>query len=354
MNLGATAQAIPASEIGFFSGTVLVLLWANADAPIFTKPAADSVLFSVGYTIEASGEPSNLTTTISPFPVATPAQARAGLSNNTFMTPLRTAQAIAAQIVQATTSALGLVRLASNNQADALEGQANQEVVVTPHIWWRMFTGARIVARIASNSILSEKIRNLDASKLIGIISVGRLPTVPVNRGGTGATNASRARANLEIENFPVGALVQFAGAASPAGWALCNGAAVSRTSAAYRALFTAIGTAYGAGDGATTFNLPDMRGRVPVGAGGAALVGAGLDSLGEKAGAATHTLSVQEMPSHDHDFIRSSTGTRMQHGIGTVFGSNVNSFDLIENTGGGRPHNNIQPSIVVNYIIKL
>ncbi|MBN3010378.1 tail fiber protein, partial [Ruthenibacterium lactatiformans] len=63
---------------------------------------------------------------------------------------------------------------------------------------------------------------------------------------------------------MPVGCVIPFAGAAAPTGWLLCQGQAISRTT--YAQLFSVIGTTYGSGDGKTTFNLPDMRGRVAVG----------------------------------------------------------------------------------------
>lgn len=83
----------------------------------------------------------------------------------------------------------------------------------------------------------------------------------------------------------PSGAIVAYGGAAAPTGWLLCDGSAVSRTT--YADLFSAIGETYGAGDGMTTFNVPDMRGRVSVGAG----TGAGLTArtLGDTGGAETH-----------------------------------------------------------------
>lgn len=91
--------------------------------------------------------------------------------------------------------------------------------------------------------------------------------TAPDDNGVTtivpfGAGSGEWTRQN--VGNIPTAALIPFAGAAAPAGWLLCNGTAVSRTT--YSALFTAIGTAYGAGDGSTTFNLPDLRGRVGFG----------------------------------------------------------------------------------------
>lgn len=84
------------------------------------------------------------------------------------------------------------------------------------------------------------------------------------------------------------------AGAAAPSGWLLCNGAAVSR--ATYSALFTAITTTYGVGDGSTTFNLPDIRGRTLVGVG--AGVGLTNRALGATGGEESHLLVVGEVPS--------------------------------------------------------
>jgi microcystin-dependent protein len=89
-----------------------------------------------------------------------------------------------------------------------------------------------------------------------------------------------------------------------PAGWYRCNGAAISR--AANAALFAAIGTTYGAGDGSTTFNVPDLRGRTIAGLdnmGGGAPAGRlpGADYFGWTGGASTHTLSVTEIAAHQH-----------------------------------------------------
>ena len=94
--------------------------------------------------------------------------------------------------------------------------------------------------------------------------------TVAIANGGTGATTAAAALTNLGAApasaGVPTGAIEMFAGATAPANWLLCNGAAVSRTT--YSALFAVIGTTYGAGDGSTTFNLPNLSDRFPVGRG--------------------------------------------------------------------------------------
>jgi microcystin-dependent protein len=99
---------------------------------------------------------------------------------------------------------------------------------------------------------------------------------------------------------LPAGSVQAYAGAAAPTGWLLCDGSAVSRST--YARLFVAIGTTWGVGDGSTTFNLPDLRGRVPVGAG----AGAGLTArtLAETSGTETHTgvtAHTHAGPSHTH-----------------------------------------------------
>lgn len=103
----------------------------------------------------------------------------------------------------------------------------------------------------------------------------------------------------------PPGSLLMFAGSVAPEGYLMCDGAAVSRT--AYDDLFSVIGTAYGVGNGSTTFNVPDLRGRGPLGAG----TGAGLTSrtLGGTGGSETVTLTTAQVPVHTH------TGTTVADG---------------------------------------
>lgn len=113
------------------------------------------------------------------------------------------------------------------------------------------------------------------------------------------ATNLNRIQTDLQTNidnNIPLGAIFEYAGATAPTKWLLCQGQAISRTT--YADLFAVIGTRYGAGDGATTFNLPDKRSNV----------GVGLDSrdtkfntLGKKYGEKTHKLVYDELPVLQH-----------------------------------------------------
>lgn len=149
--------------------------------------------------------------------------------------------------------------------------------------------------------------------------------------------------------------------AGSPAaGEFLCNGAAVSR--AVYAPLFAAIGTAWGPGDGSTTFNLPDLRGRALVVAG----TGTGLTarSLAAVFGAETVTLSVAELPEHSHDIIRelADSDATAGSGNGHLVGDGNESGSLVtitgdglrgvQPTGDGDAHANVQPSVAVNVFI--
>lgn len=157
---------------------------------------------------------------------------------------------------------------------------------------------------------------------------------------------------------IPTGLIAPFAGAAAPDGWLLCDGAAVSRTQ--YAALFAVIGTVYGAGDGSSTFNLPDLRGRTAV----------GVDSdnaAGTAAGEKAHTLTQNELPVTDAPLwgglsgsglrlslnAGTSPGYQLQYNMSTAPDGAVNYTDMYAHFGGGLAHNNMQPSLYLNYIIK-
>lgn len=219
----------------------------------------------------------------------------------------------------------------------------------------------------------------------------------------------------LDLWSGMTGTVLPFAGETAPNGWLLCYGQAVSRT--AYPTLFATIGTTFGAGDGSTTFNLPDLRGRVPAGkdnmggtpANRLTTAGSGVDgpTLGAAGGSQAHTLTTAQMPAHAH----TATDAGHSHGVTdpthahTVYdpghshtydritasqpnGSGVsNTTSTTNNTttntgaattgigiyaaatgisvnngtanisvasqGGGGAHNNTQPTIVLNHIIK-
>jgi microcystin-dependent protein len=149
---------------------------------------------------------------------------------------------------------------------------------------------------------------------------------------------------------------------APPDNWILCQGQSLLQ-SGIYNPLFVVIGTTFGSVDG-THFNLPDMRGRVPVGLDiGGGPMGTLADTLGEKYGSAAHTLVQAEIPLHSHP--PDTGGTTFLVSNGTFPGSGgriiTNSpggmhFTLDVTTdqyGGSGPHNNVQPSIALQYVIR-
>ena len=159
-----------------------------------------------------------------------------------------------------------------------------------------------------------------------------------------------------------VGEVRMFAGNFAPRGWAFCDGQllAVSQNDA----LFSLLGTIYG-GDGRTTFGLPDMRGRIPIHAGS----GPGLSPrrLGAKAGSENETLTVNQLPSHRHDYRGTNnialrtvpTGSFPAQSIGDIYkagtAARVNmSSAALSNVGGSRSHSNLMPFLCINYIIAL
>ena len=142
------------------------------------------------------------------------------------------------------------------------------------------------------------------------------------------------------------GVIKLFSGAAAPTGWLLCNGAAISRTT--YAALFAITGILYGVGDGSTTFNIPDLRGRVPVGLS----TDTEFDALGETGGEKTHVLTVAELAAHTHTYNKATTYDHTQAGSENERGAIVASADT-GSAGSGDAHNNLQPYQTVNFIIK-
>ena len=155
-------------------------------------------------------------------------------------------------------------------------------------------------------------------------------------------------------DSTPAGSMIMFGGAVAPTGWLFCDGAAVSRET--YAALFAAIGTTWGAGDGSTTFNLPDARGRSAMGAG----QGSGLTArtLGTTLGEESHALTANENGTHSHV----ETATTSPDGAGSVramfqgmfyYNDSAVTGNFTGNSGLGTPHNTVHPVFVANYIIK-
>lgn len=153
-----------------------------------------------------------------------------------------------------------------------------------------------------------------------------------------------------------IGQIMLFAGNFAPRGFAFCAGQLLPI--AQNTALFSILGTTYG-GNGQTTFALPDLRGRVPLGPG----QGPGLQNrdLGESAGEESHTLIVGEMPQHAHlpQAANSDQTTNRAAGSvpanGGVYSTSPNASGAPTGlAGGSQPHNNLQPYLGLSYCIAL
>ena len=184
-----------------------------------------------------------------------------------------------------------------------------------------------------------------------------------------------------------IGQIMMFAGTFAPVNWALCNGQILPISE--YTALFSILGTTYG-GNGRTTFALPDLRGRAPIHSGRAP--GLSTYNLGQKGGLEQVVLNIAQMPAHSHT--TGDIAAEDQHILlssaaavnetpqpgdvpavanfpGSITAQNVKSFGpptnavngqtisgnaglTISNTGGGKSHENMQPFLVMNYIIAL
>ena len=123
------------------------------------------------------------------------------------------------------------------------------------------------------------------------------------------------------VVGIPTGLIAPYAGAAAPGGWLLCDGSNVNRTT--FAALFAVLGTVYGAGDGSTTFGLPDLRGRVPVGKAASGTFAA-LAAVG---GEAAHVLVTAEMPSHGHSFTGNALPTHQHNFSGNALPGHGHTF---------------------------
>ena len=268
----------------------------------------------------------------------------------------------------------------------------NQTAAWTANRRWRLKSGSSTrYGTVVSSSFTSETTitvtvdsGSLSASHSLAALSVVSADHVPRSYITSASVSAAissfitSASVSTAISvAMPVGAVMPYAGASAPTGWLLCYGQAVSRTT--YAALFAAISTTYGTGDGTTTFNLPDLRGRVIAGQddmGGSSANrltnqtgGLDGDTLGATGGAETHTLTEAQMPLHGHAFRASyaSAGTASSDTTGgfitrTTSASTEAAYtgtpsntqgQQIGGTGGGGAHNNVQPTIILNYIIK-
>ena len=175
------------------------------------------------------------------------------------------------------------------------------------------------------------------------------------------AENLNNMEDGISIAQPLIGEIKAYAGSTAPDGWLICDGSEISR--ATYAELFDVIGTTYGSGNGTTTFNIPDLAGKMPLGQSSG-------HALGSSAGAETVTLTTSEMPSHTHvqnqhrhrafkytaGAIQTGTAAVRVWDEGNTQGNSVayTNYETPtnQNTGGGGAHNNMPPFLTINFLI--
>jgi len=243
-------------------------------------------------------------------------------------------------------SASTLVNNVSATDAQQMNGAASAAV--------------QIEAILGRGSDLKGSTADLVARLAVNLTNAGGLKNPITSDASTWTANrplvATSATSIGQRNLMPFGVIAPYGGASAPTHWLMCDGTAVSRTT--YVDLFAAISTAYGVGDGSTTFNLPDLRGRVPMGVDGSAnritsasTDGANADTLGGAGGTETHTLVAGETPAHNHTGATFSAGTEGIVGGGASGAPTGNNYGT-SSFGSGGAHSNTQPWQTVNFII--
>lgn len=229
---------------------------------------------------------------------------------------------------------------------------------------------------------------------MVGPLNMGNFKITNVAPGTNPSDVATVGQLPFDGPIAPVGSIVDFAGMDAPQGWMLCYGQAISRSS--YSELFSVIGTRYGDGNGSTTFNLPDLRGYVVAGKdnmGGSSANrltnrpgGVNGDVLGDTGGSEEHeltasqngphshgsgSLSAQSAGNHSHNVTGARIGPSQSGSPGyiveggavanpitwTAASAGAHTHNISGTTGGsgsGSPHNNVQPTIILNKIIRV
>ena len=194
--------------------------------------------------------------------------------------------------------------------------------------------------------------------------------TASTQASGDNSTKVATTAYVDSLTTVPTGALTQYAGGSAPNGWLVCDGSTVSRsTYSDLHALLKDVGGtdnyAYGNGDGSTTFTLPDLRGRIPVGVGQQTsgkwdsaeedYSGSGTNFvLAATGGTEDHKLLTAELPSHSHA-VEANSQNYVDGGTARALGSNNGSDGTYNSSsvGSDSPHNNLPPYLALNYIIK-
>lgn len=150
-----------------------------------------------------------------------------------------------------------------------------------------------------------------------------------------------------ERDTTPIGVVSQYAGTTAPDNYLLCDGQEISRTT--YSQLFEVIGTSYGNGDGSTTFNVPNIQGRFPIGISSS---DTDFNTLGKTGGSKTHKQTIEELAKHHHTQNLGGELSTVANVPGDYIIGKMNTSNTYD-TGESKPMDIMNPYIVMNYIIK-
>lgn len=211
---------------------------------------------------------------------------------------------------------------------------------------------------------LSNSVTGTGSMVLSGSPVLTGTPTAPTQSPGDNSTKlATTGYVDGAVGGVPA-QVIAYAGATEPAGWKFCNGQAINRTT--FSVLFGIVGTTYGIGDGSTTFNVPDLRGRSVFGVDNMGSIGAagrlgsgatggitGTASLAASGGTQSHTLTTAELAAHTHGVTaEAGGGSELQLGVGGGFVAPLGGGST-GSAGSNTSHNVLNPALVLNYLIK-
>jgi microcystin-dependent protein len=270
----------------------------------------------------------------------------------------------------------------SNQAFNSLANMSGKMVAFVPHTT----NGATVTLNV--DGLGAKPLRSAPSTELLAGVLVQGTPYVATYNNAANEWLLHGFYGNPY--NVPLGGMLEFTGTTAPnSSFVLPFGQAISRTT--YAAYFAMVGTTYGAGDGSTTFNVIDKRGRVSAGKddmGGAAAsrltatyFGTSAAALGAVGGSESHTLTTAQMPSHTHSGTTDSAGSHTHNapalstfsgylsggGLGAAIGyaGGDSGFATTSNgahthtftsaaTGAGNAHPNVQPTVIVNYILRI
>lgn len=267
--------------------------------------------------------------------------------------------------------------ISSYQQFDSLAHLDGKVIAFTPHV-----TNGANGSSLNVDGLGVKPILTAPGAGLPGGVLIQGTPYVALYSNTDGAFYVQGFYGNPY--NMPIGGMIDFIGPTAPnSSFVLPFGQAVSRTT--YATLFGMVGTAYGPGDGSTTFSLPDLRGRVIAGAGAmggadagrltTANFGANPTVAGNVGGLETHTLTTAEIPAHSHGVTDPGHSHGFSGGVSSVWGNPASGssspgggvFNMlavsitgsatgisIQNNGGGSPHAIVQPTMVLNKILRI